>query len=119
MDREWVDPKEFAKRRNTPTPAERALWQELKGSKTGHKFSREIAIGLYFADFCSRQYRLVVEVDGDSHDRKPEDDKAREDGLRSRGYSVIRFTNTRVMEHPAEVIAEIKARIESLPRFRY
>jgi hypothetical protein len=59
MDREFMPPKEFARMwRNQPTPAEAALWEELKDSKIGYKFSRQIKVGDYYVDFCCRQYKL-------------------------------------------------------------
>lgn len=88
-DGEFLPPTEFARNlRNNHTHAEVALWQSLKGSKTGFKFTRQARIGCYFADFCCRQRRLVVEVDGDSHERRLEEDDARDRAFRDRGYEV-------------------------------
>ncbi len=119
VEREWVPAKEFAKRRSAPTPAEYALWQELKGGKLGYKFSREIAIGPYFADFCCRQHRLVIEIDGDSHENKPEADEAKTVALKERGYEVLRFSNDQVMERTDHVLAAILNALAGRPCWRY
>jgi very-short-patch-repair endonuclease len=48
--------------------AEAILWNELKARKLkGHKFVRQMPIGLYFADFACRSRKLIVEVDGSQH----------------------------------------------------
>ena len=48
--------------------AEAILWNALKARKLkGHKFVRQMPIGLYFADFACRSRKLIVEVDGSQH----------------------------------------------------
>ena len=55
--------------RNNPTPAEEVLWNCLKGSKLeGRKFRGQHGIGPYIVDFYCPAERLVIEVDGSSHD---------------------------------------------------
>jgi very-short-patch-repair endonuclease len=47
------------------TAAETRLWAKLRNrGLNGFKFSRQVTIGPYFADFCCRARKLVVEVDG-------------------------------------------------------
>jgi very-short-patch-repair endonuclease len=54
--------------RKTETQAERILWEALRARRLGgHKFVRQLPIGLYFADFACRERKLVVEVDGATH----------------------------------------------------
>jgi BirA family biotin operon repressor/biotin-[acetyl-CoA-carboxylase] ligase len=49
--------------RNSATPAERLLWQQLRSSELGHKFSRQMPVGPYFADFLCRELHFIIEVD--------------------------------------------------------
>ena len=71
--------------------AEAILWGELKGRKlAGHKFVRQFPIGPYFADFCCRERRLVVELDGSQHADSAYD-RARDEFMRLNGFSVLRF----------------------------
>ncbi len=42
--------------RNAATPTERALWRYLSRSQLGAKFSRQMQVGPYFADFLCRDY---------------------------------------------------------------
>jgi BirA family biotin operon repressor/biotin-[acetyl-CoA-carboxylase] ligase len=53
--------------RNEATPAERRLWTRLSRSQLGHKFSRQMPVGPFIADFLCRSQRLVIELDGGQH----------------------------------------------------
>lgn len=78
-----------------PTPFEEKLWQSLRGSRLeGLKFSRQIALNGFICDFVCRNLRLVIEVDGDTHDRAQDAD--RDYALGRAGYRVLRFTNADV-----------------------
>ena len=67
------------------------LWQDLKGRRLGgHQFVRQHPIGPYFADFCCRKKKLVVELDGSQH-ADSQYDRRRDEVMRARGYSVLRF----------------------------
>ena len=71
-------------------------------------------IGPYFADFLCRELRLVIELDGFSHDVAPHRDCARDDWMSGDGYSVLRFTNDDVHSNVEGVVAAIKREIEVL-----
>ena len=48
--------------------AEALLWLELKNRKLGgFRFTRQLPISPYFADFACREKWLVVEIDGSQH----------------------------------------------------
>ena len=79
--------------RNAATPAERRLWRRLARSQLGAKFSRQMPVGPFFADFLCRELKLAVELDGVSHDLRPERDAARDRWFAGRGYRVLRFAN--------------------------
>jgi very-short-patch-repair endonuclease len=84
--------------RNTASPAERRLWSILaRRALSGYKFSRQMPIGPYFADFLCREAKLVVEVDGYSHDLQLEHDARRDAYMTAQGYKALRFTNEEVM----------------------
>ena len=86
--------------RNQASPAERRLWTILSGRKLdGHKFSRQMPIGPYFADFLCREGRLVVELDGFSHDMQQDHDARRDGFMQAEGYRVLRFSNSEVMDN--------------------
>ncbi|MBC7634367.1 MAG: endonuclease domain-containing protein [Acetobacteraceae bacterium] len=99
--------------RNAPTPAEQALWQQLRGSKlAGHKFSRQIAIGPFIADLVCRREKLVIELDGSQHDHDA--DARRTRFLEGQGYTVLRFTNMQVRDDIDMAVRVIAARLASV-----
>jgi very-short-patch-repair endonuclease len=55
----------------------------------------------YIADFISHSTRLIVELDGESHDfvSRQSADKARDAWFESQGYLVLRFTNDEVLRN--------------------
>ena len=100
--------------RRTTTPAERALWQHLARGGLGAKFSRQMPVGPYFADFLCRELKLVVELDGHSHDIAPGKDEVRDAWFAADGRTVLRFTNADVLGNAEGVVMAIRAEIERL-----
>jgi very-short-patch-repair endonuclease len=84
------------------------LWGALRGGRLhGIKFRRQHVIGRFVVDFCCAEARLVIEVDGLSHVGQAEVDHAREEFLRSEGYTVIRFTNDDLLQSKDAVLEAI------------
>ncbi len=100
--------------RNAATPAERLLWRYLARSQLGARFSRQMPVGPFFADFLCRTRKLVVERDGFSHDLRPEHDAARDRWFAARGYRVLRFTNAEVLGNAEGVATAIRLELERL-----
>jgi very-short-patch-repair endonuclease len=96
--------------RRTMTRAETLLWRHLKANRlSGLGFRRQSPMGNYIADFVSHACKLVVEVDGESHDfeERIRHDEVRERWFASRGYRVLRFTNDDVMKNLEGVVIAI------------
>lgn len=101
--------------RHTPTPAEARLWRILRARRlAGYKFRRQHPIGRFIADFYCAAARLIVEVDGPSHDNQLEYDQERTDWLEAHGYHVIRFTNQQVLKNEGAVARAILAKCQEL-----
>jgi BirA family biotin operon repressor/biotin-[acetyl-CoA-carboxylase] ligase len=100
--------------RHSATPAERALWQHLARSQLGAKFSRQMPVGPFFADFLCRELSLVVELDGHSHDVAPERDVPRDRWMAEQGLTVLRFTNAEVLGNVEGVVTAIRDEVERL-----
>ena len=84
--------------RNNATPAERKLWGALRELRRsyGLHVRRQVPIGLFIADFAIHGLRLVIEIDGWTHDDQAYD--ARRDAwFAQAGYRVLRFGNADVM----------------------
>ncbi len=96
--------------RQTMTPAERALWEELRGRRLdGLKFRRQYPLGQFITDFACPERRLIVEVDGSVHDDQAEQDAARTEIFEDYGWRVIRFTNAEVLRDLGTVLERIAA----------
>ena len=75
-------------------------------------------VGNRFADFLCRELRLVIELDGFSHDLRPERDAARDHWLRGQGYQVLGFANETVLGDPEAVASAIRGEIRRLAKLR-
>ena len=94
--------------RREQTDAERLLWRHLRGRRMRNaKFRRQHPIGPYFADFCSIERRLVIELDGSQHADLSLEDENRTAFLKSRDYRVLRFWNDQVLVDVDEVLKTI------------
>ncbi|MFO1430791.1 MAG: endonuclease domain-containing protein [Candidatus Competibacteraceae bacterium] len=99
--------------RSTMTPAEIKLWQVLKHSQLDNlKFRRQHSIGPFIVDFYCPSARLIVELDGSTHDNETawQRDEQRTAYLESLGLRIVRFENRDVIENLEGVLAEIKQR---------
>jgi very-short-patch-repair endonuclease len=102
--------------RRESTPAERQLWSVLRGgSLDGVKFRRQQRLGIYFGDFVCQSARLVIEIDGATHDSLDAQarDTRRTAFLEHEGYRVIRFSNADVMMNLDGVLAAIRSELDA------
>ena len=101
--------------RRTMTRAEALLWRHLKAHRLAALgFRRQSPMGNYIADFVSHSVKVVVEVDGESHDfeSRLRHDRRRDEWFASRGYRVLRFTNDDVMKNLEGVVLAINQAAE-------
>jgi very-short-patch-repair endonuclease len=60
------------------TDAEAKLWNRLRnGQLLGMNFRRQAPLGSFIADFCCRNPKFVVEVDGSQHTEHATQDASR------------------------------------------
>lgn len=87
------------------------LWQSLKGSPRGVASRKQHPIGAYRADFYCAAAKLVIEVDGVSHDMggRPARDERRTAALEAQGYRVVRISASEVLKDANLVAASIVA----------
>ena len=93
--------------RRNPTDAEKRLWLALRQNLPVARFRRQVPITPYFADFLSFANRLIVELDGGQHAEAQAYDARRTAFLVRKGYRVIRFCNTDVMQNLPGVLDTI------------
>jgi very-short-patch-repair endonuclease len=99
-----------ALRRNLTLP-EGLLWQVIRTRPDGLKFRCQHPIGRCVVDFYCAAARLVIEVDGVSHDMgdRPARDERRDRWLRDQGLRLIRFNAADVMRDLESVVTAILA----------
>lgn len=88
--------RQFARELRQPlTPAEASIWRLLRNRNLGFKFRRQHEIQIFIIDFYCAEVKLCIEIDGDSHLEKDQQeyDAARTEYLESLGRTVIRFTD--------------------------
>lgn len=78
----------------------------------GFQFMRQKPIGEYIVDFYSSKLKLVIEIDGESHDGKFSYDMQRQNFLESIGLTVIRFNDADVKRDIGNVLMAIEGWIE-------
>lgn len=97
--------------RRTMTRAETLLWRHLKAHRVeGLGVRRQTPIGPYIVDFVCHAARLIVELDGESHDfaSRQRRDEVRDAWLKAQGFDVLRFTNAEVLGNLEGVVAMIR-----------
>ena len=92
--------------------SEALLWNELKQSKLGVRFTKQKPIGNYIADFYCAEKKLVIEIDGWTHDDKYEYDSARDEYMESLGVKVLRILDVDVKRDMCSVLEWIKYNLE-------
>jgi very-short-patch-repair endonuclease len=100
------------------TRAETLLWRQLNAHRLGDvSFRRQAPMGPYTADLVSHALRLVIELDGGSHDilSRQQADMRRDAWFAGRGYRVLRFTNDDVLKNPEGVVLAIAEAAQTPP----
>jgi very-short-patch-repair endonuclease len=103
--------------RKTMTYAEHLLWEELKNNKFyGIKFRRQHPISRFIVDFYCHKYKLVIELDGEIHDKSEVkiNDNNRETELKDFGLHILRFKNKEILENKSCTLDRIRKSIEEI-----
>ena len=107
-------------RRNS-TSSEKLLWQAVRNRNLkGVKFFRQHPIRFeidgykrfFVADFYCPEYKLVVELDGNIHERQKDYDMMRTHIMNIMGITVVRFKNEEIEFNLEKVLSELKEYIE-------
>lgn len=102
-------PRDYARGlRRRQTDAERRLWARLRDRRLlAAKFARQLPIGPYVVDFCCREAKLVVELDGGQHAAATVYDAERTQLLERLGYRVLRFWDNDALGNTDGVLERI------------
>ena len=97
-------------RKNMTVP-ELELWNRLKGKKiNGIRFRPQHPINIFIADFYCHKVKLVIEIDGEEHDKiiNRNYDIERSNLMSSFGITTIRFKNDEVLNEIEKVLSIIE-----------
>jgi len=96
------------------TGTELRIWIRIRGRRlNGWKFRRQQPIGPYYVDFYCPGARLVVEVDGPTHDDYAWAYDARRDAwLEAEGYRVVHLPVSAIDEDAESAVANIVLALE-------
>ena len=104
--------------RNHPTKAEKKMWYEALSKRQfqGYRFLRQKIIGNYIVDFYCPKLKLIIEIDGKSHDYDDAlvMDSMREKKLVHSGYHVIRFSDQEIFDQGNVVYEKLSKKIMEL-----
>ena len=106
--------------RKQSTQAETRLWSRLRRKQlAGKRFRRQHVLHPYIVDFYCFSNRLVIEIDGSSHD-SPEaqrSDQARTEYLKEhhRVDRVLRFSHAAVLNDVEDVLSSIWEVVSTSP----
>ena len=70
----------------------------------------------FIVDFYSHELKLVIEIDGDSHNDKVEYDDLRQQKLEAYGIKFLRFDDLEVKRNMRWVLDEIWEHIQALKK---
>jgi very-short-patch-repair endonuclease len=109
-----IDPKKLQRAidlRSEMTPAEKILWQELRGNKLGFHFRRQQVIAGFIVDFYCHSAGLVIELDGDIHKEQQEYDTVRDKILEDMGLHVLRYSNNDVLQNLPRMLIQLSEKL--------
>ena len=105
------------------TPSEQILWNSVRNRQVdNYKITRQYPIffehngksRFFIADFYCHECRLIIEVDGGIHETQKEYDHLRELMLTELDFTIIRFSNSEILDNLPQVIEKIKIALNKL-----
>ncbi len=93
------------------------LWDQLKGKKMkGYQFTRQKPVDNFIVDFFCNKLKLVIEIDGISHNEKYEADINRQERLERLGLFFLRFRDLDVKKNLSGVMRQLEMWIEDFEK---
>lgn len=108
------------KLRQSGTIIEKSLRRALRErtKETDIRFRYQYPISPYIVDFVCLSARLIVEIDGWSHDIMP-DKEERQRHFEAHEFQVLRFTNAEVIKDPSAVATAMYEQANLLQKTRW
>jgi very-short-patch-repair endonuclease len=92
--------------------AEAIIWRAVRDRRCeGAKFRRQATIGNFIVDFVCYERRLIVEIDGPSHEDAEQRtrDQERDAWLKGQGFCILRLPNELAIASTELAVARIRA----------
>lgn len=104
--------------RNESTLGEIILWSKVLRARKmlGCQFNRQFPIHRFIVDFICRKLKLIIEIDGYSHEFKYDKDIERDNYLKNLGYKILRFQEKQVRYDLDNVVEAIENEILTLKK---
>ena len=97
--------------RKNMTKSAACIWKYVLKNRQmkGYQFRRERPILNYIVDFVCLELRLIIEVDGITHDdeKQYKKDVRRDEDLQEVGYTTLRFSSWEVLKKMDDVVIMI------------
>lgn len=104
--------------RNNSTLSEVLLWKQIKGKSFGVEFHRQVPMLNYIVDFYCHEIKLVIEIDGSSHDTEKafKADKKRQKEIEQYGITFLRIDDIDVKRQMNNVLRAVEDKIDELQK---
>jgi len=92
------------------TLSEVLLWKKLRNKALGYDFDRQKPLGNYIVDFYCKELKLVLEIDGNSHNNTDAylNDLKRQTEIENFGVTFLRFQDIEIKQNINQVIYSIQ-----------
>ena len=100
--------------RKAMSPPEARLWIALRRLRAqGFHFRRQHPKLGYYLDFVCIDRRLIIEVDGSSHENRGDWDRRRDAAMSREGFVTLRYDNASVRDNLDGVVGHILERLRA------
>jgi very-short-patch-repair endonuclease len=91
--------------RKNMTLSEVLLWNELKQKNMlGYDFDRQHPVQNYIVDFIFKEFLLAIEINGNTHYYRDEEDEKRQEFMEKLGIQFLRFEDIEVKKNILNVL---------------
>ncbi|MEI6352651.1 MAG: endonuclease domain-containing protein [Candidatus Nomurabacteria bacterium] len=99
--------------RKNQTEAEKKIWNEYL-SKLELNVMRQKIIGYFIVDFYIAKLKLIIEIDGEIHEKLKERDMERSLFLQKYNLKIIRITNKSILNNSEKTYKKLDEILNSL-----
>ncbi|MFC7356842.1 endonuclease domain-containing protein [Jejudonia soesokkakensis] len=100
--------------RKNSTLSEIILWKAIKQRALGVQFHRQVPMLEYIVDFYCHEIKLVIEIDGVTHEYRFTEDSERQQAIEKYGVSFVRFSDSEIKKNMFSVSLVLEETISNL-----